>query len=597
MSRTLLNLVVVSLTMICLNGPLIHAKSTWVRASTDEVIVISDAPQKAVTEYVVKYSAFRQAFINLLTPTGRRPPPMVLLLFANQAELKSHLADSKDNLIAFSTEIDRTALTALANSGDPEGDLATAFEFDTICSLQRVGYFLPLWMTQGTGEVMSTLRIKNGQCIIDANRSQSDSVWRDLRVLPWKHFFEFYQSAPEYKGPKAEGMYQAQAWATMTAILFKEKTPREQFARLAGKFPTEEGIQAVSEMLGVPEDKFTETVQRQLIHNTVVAIPYDEKTILADIKIRPAEQCEVMAYRGEVLIASGRIAEGNQLIDEARILSPNAVESNEARARRSLREKDQSAAARYYRLAIEAGSANVNALLTSAAEYLDVTADFPNPVMDGPKDTVTALAQIHRAMELDPGNARARRLMGRAYFIAEKPSEEGLAELSEALTDDATGLQLRYYRGLLYNRIGRKTDALADFDQIVRNPTTPGFLLTQVKGSRMPLLFEADQKTLDQMLADQKFDQARALMDQRIIETEKTPAEGAYRKMRAWVDETELWTQAVSLYNAKDMTGALNAARKFTLDFPNSIRIKEAKRMVAGVELILKKRSDREKTP
>ncbi len=215
-----------------------YAKTKWLRATTGDVVIISDASPKVVTEYAVRYSAFRSAFIQLLSPAGHVPPPVIILLFRNKAGLIDHLAKANErtsNPISFSTEVDNEALLALGDSGDREIGLSLAFEFDTIWSLRRVGYFLPLWMTQGTGEVMASLQVRKSDCLINGELDRISSIWQSKKPLPWKRFFDIYQESKEYTGKEANGVYQSQAWALMYAVLLQEEKPRERFEALAKK--------------------------------------------------------------------------------------------------------------------------------------------------------------------------------------------------------------------------------------------------------------------------------------------------------------------------------------------------------------------------
>jgi tetratricopeptide (TPR) repeat protein len=566
-------------------GTSAFAAQQWIQASTGDVTVISDASPKVVTEYAVKYSAFRQAFIKLFSPAGRRPPPLILIVFESYSELEKHLAKPHGNTTTFRTEVDNAALLAIADSGDLEGALAMAFEFDTVWSLHRIGYFLPLWMTQGTGEVMATLRIKKGECVIDGNRSQSAALWDHGNVLPWPRFFEISQRSPEYQAKDTDGMYQAQAWALMNLVLFQECTPHERFEKLANKIQDNRGDQqALEEVLDLPSNEFIKAARRQERQDSSITIPFDETSIRNRLKIGPADDQVTKILRGEIMVANGRTYEGNILIDQAVAQSKQSPAANEAMGRRALRERDQTAAARYYRLAIESGSIDTNAWLVSAAEYLDQR-DLGN---GGRQNAATALAEIHRAIELEPGDIRARKLLGRAYFAVGEASEAGLAELSQAVTNDEDGLEMRYYRGRLYHLLGRETEAKADFDEVLRDPATTPNLRIKVKAFNMQLQLNEDQKEFDRLMGDGNFDQARTLADHGREQASGTQEQPFYELMLKWVDERQLWAKAVALYNEKDWGGALAKARKFIEVYPRSQTSRDAERMVAEVEKLMK---------
>lgn len=566
-----------------------YAKQKWLRATTDDVVIISDASPKVVTEYAVRYSAFRHVFIQLLTPAGRSPPPVVLLLFRNKSELIDHLAksdDAKGSPLAFSTEVDNAALLALADSGDRETGLSLAFEFDTIWSLRRVGHFLPLWMTQGTGQVMASLQIRKNDCLINGDLDRVSGIWREHRALPWQRFFDIYQESPEYKGKEATGIYQAQAWALMNLILLQEGNTRERFGTLAKMIQNRQGEQqSVENILGIPPTKFETAIGKQLRGNHSITIPFDGKAILARLKIESADEAEVNVRRADLLIANGRENEGVALTEQAAILAPQSIYVNEALARRELRRNDTAAAARYYRVALAAGSANTNALLISATDRLEQTMSYGGDTAGGGgKSTILALEEIHRALQLDPGDLNAWRLLGRAYFVAEQASEVGVVELSRVLTDEVNAVHVRYYRGLLYFRLGKKSEAIADLDHVIANSRSTQGLRTSAASFKMQIQFADDNARVDQLLREENYAAARLLVDRGLELATGTPSVKRYQHLRSWVDENECSTKIVACYDQKDWAGVVEAAKAFLEEFPRSAFRNEARKLAASAE-------------
>ena len=576
------------------------SRQKWFRASTDEVYVLSDSSPKAVAEYAVKYSAFRQAFTKILAPEGHPPPPVVLILFRSEKELKEHLGKSEKeaNTVAANIEVDNTAVLALSDTGNRDDALSMAFEFDTIWSLRRVGYFLPLWMTQGTGEVMASLRIEKGACVIGGDLERAESRLNRGSLLSWQRFFDIYEESPEYFGKDATGIYQAQAWALMNLILFQEGKPRERFLELTKKiYDRQNELKAVEALVGVPAEKLERAVWRQTGGAHEVRIPFDEKAIMARVKVEPADPAEVMVRESDMLVAYGRAPEGDALLDEAVALAPQAGYVNEALARREMRRQDQTAAARYYRQAMAAGSTNTNAWIISAAERLTQAQAYGSDVAGGGgNNTLTALDEIHRALQLDPGDRNAWRLLGRIYFVLAKPDEAGVAELSRAVTDDENGLQVRYYRGLLQYRLGHTAEAMVDLKYVGEHPRTSRTLRLSASNFRAQLQFRADQQLVEQLVHEGKHDEARTVVDRGSEQAAGTPTVKTYGQLRAWLEENASWARTVGLYNQKDWTGALAAVKQFSADYPRSSLLKEARKLVAAAEEKLQQANRGKKT-
>lgn len=580
---------VVSIFMLLGLGPINAAtKQKWIKASTDEVHIISDASPKAVTEYAVKYSAFRQAFGKILAPEGSAPPPVVLILFRSDRELKDHLEKSKkfEKTVAVNTEVDNTAVLALSDVGNRDDALSLAFEFDTIWSLRRTGYLLPLWITQGTGEVMASLEIQKGEVVIGADLDRVLRSWNQGEKLPWKRFFDVYEGSSEYSGSEANGIYQAQAWALMNLILFQEDKPRERFLALVKKIhERKDEMQAVESLVGMPAGKWEWAAGRQMGGNHTVKIPFDEKAILAGIKIEPADEAEVMVRRSDLMVTYGRVSEGEALLDQAVALAPQAIFVSEALARRELRRQDQTAAARYYRLAIEAGSTNTNAWLISAAERLAQVQSYGGDLAGGGnRGTQKALDEVHRALQLDSGDMNAWRLLGRVYFVLENADPAGLAYLSRAVTDDANGLQVRYFRGLLHSRLDQIDEAMRDLDYLVAHPRTAPTLRRSAANFKAQLQFGLDKQQVELLVKEGKYDEARVAAAKGRDQAAGTSMVKAYGELLDWLEENFCWARIVKLFNGGEWGESISALKKFSEDYPRSTLSKEARKLAALAE-------------
>ena len=406
-------------------------------------------------------------------------------------------------------------------------------------------------------------------------------------------FFDIYEESPEYAGKEATGMYQSQAWALMNFILMQENKPRERFMGLKEKIYDRQGeMQAVASLVGVPMEKWERAIHRQMGGGHEIRIPFDEKAILARLKIEPADAAEVMVRESDLLVSYGREAEGDALLDQAVALSPQAIYVNEALARRAMRHQDQTAAARFYRQAMAAGSTNTNAWIISAAERLVQVQAYGSDVAGGGSNsTLTALEEVHRALQLDPGDRNAWRLLGRVYFVLAKADEAGLAELSRAVTDQENGLHVRYYRGLLQFRLGHMAEAVADLEYVETHPRTSPAVRQSALNFRAKLQFQTDKGQVERWVGEEKYDEARAAVARGSEQATGTSMGKAYQGLRAWVEENASWVKTVELYNQQDWAGALAAVKQFSEDYPHSTLTKEAQKIAATAEEQMQRRN------
>jgi hypothetical protein len=412
-----------------------------------------------VTEFTVQYGAFRHTLVHFFKPAGAQPPPSVVVLFRKHAELLRWAAqEGNDKLISASTEPDHTAVLAVALAGYRSDALATAFESDTEDTLPHLGYFLPLWMRQGTAEVFASVYLDRGQCFLGEPQarltSPLDSDW-----LPWDRFFDVGLSSPEYKGTIKSGVYQAQAWLLMHEVL------------LTGE----------------------------------------------------------------------------------------------------LRRNNHAAAVGYYRAAIQSGSADPDAFAVSAADRMDQSSsggiDYPG---DCGTEGAAVLAETRQAVALDRGEIYYWQLLGRAFFVAPAVSPDEVTELSQAISDDPGGLEVRYYRGLLYSRLGRIDDCRADVQYVLQNKATSSYRRHWAQSYLAHLDFDRDRLTVNSLAKERRFSEAQDLLNQRLKEGVDGTVRANYESLQRYVDEFEDWHKADDLRQNRQWSELLEATTSFLDKYPLS---------------------------
>lgn len=314
-------------------------------------------------------------------------------------------------------------------------------------------------------------------------------------------------------------------------------------------------------------------------------ITFDEKAILARLKIEQAEEAEVDVRLSDLLVANGRETEGDVLLEQAVVLSPQSILVNEALARREVRRNNSTGAARFYRLALGAGSTNTNALIVSATARLEQSMSFGADIEGGGgASTILALEEIHRALQIDPGDLNAWRLLGRAYFVAEKASEAGVTELSQAITDDTNGIYVRYYRGLLLFRLGKTAAALSDLDFVIAGLRTPPPLRTYAINYKLQRQFAEDQAKVEQLVREESYEEARPLIDRGVILATGTSSAKNYQRLHSWVDENEHSAKIVKSYNQNDWAAVVTRVKVFLEEFPRSAFCDEARQLATSAE-------------
>ncbi len=553
------------------------AAETWLCVEGSNVVAVTDASQKDAVEFVVKYSAFRRVFDELLTPAGQRAPPTQLVLFRRRSSLRKYCSGAEPagmKWICLSTQVDGNALLAMSLEGSRERVFAMAFEFETTWALSRVGYFLPLWMAQGTGKVLATMQVEKGRCIVGEDIGGFAGELRNERWLPWAEFSRVNTESLEYLHDLEDAPYHAQAWGLMHWVLLSAPTGfRDRFEALAGKV---RGLVDASEVVGtvmhVAPEAIMDNVRRHLGRDATLALPFDETAVRAGIKISPAREPIVRALRAELLRAVGKTAEADVELDRVQELASDSPTVKEALARRELRRDELERAVRLYREAIASGSTNPWAYLVSARQRLNDVTGGMDRAGEGGRPADQAIGELRRALELDPGNADAYWLLGRAFFLAEHVTPDEIEELTLGLASPERGVAIRCYRALLLRRLGRVDECLAELRRVADDPQATEKQRENAREQCESIRFDAVRKEVEQLVEAKRIAAALQQIDEMLHANPAPMRLDVYRAMRALVEEQGALIELFDLLNAKRWAEFRPAAEDFLQKYPRSPR-------------------------
>lgn len=554
------------------------SSGAWLKVEAPDFVAYSDAPAGDVTEFAVRYSAFQHAFRSWFDSPGHRAPPSALVLFRRESVFAAHVPPPrsiKTRLVNYSVEVDGSSLLALALSGDYENAVARTFEFETVWALRRMGYSVPMWLSQGAGEVLATIEMRKGRLLVgkeSTDHAEQFLVKRDL--LPWSRFFDVGENSPEYAGQGATGAFHSQAWALMHWILLKDDHSRERFLDLVTRLKTTPALPAVEGLMGVPADQFRSEIEKHLRHYTKGrAWPFDEAQIKAGLKISPANEGDVLAQTANLLAAAGRLDESNRELERAVQLAPDHAEVKEALARRAVRENRLADASQLYREAIQAGTKNYSTYLNSAAARLDAAmkehVDQPG---SGGAEIDTAVSEIRQAIALSHGNGEAYRMLGRAFWVKTQVLSEYVDELSPGVGNGDAGQRVRYYRALLNSRLGQSEAAVRDLQQILADSEVAEPERRRARERLDDENFRLTAKTIESLAGQKNFAEAQHVLAMAEQQTTSPTTLTRYQGLHAWLDEEVAWGELVTKADEKKWHELGEAAQIFLERFPQSTR-------------------------
>ena len=556
-------------------GPM-PAAEQWLRLESEDVTMLTDASPKDALGFAVGYSAFRHVFNTLLAPVGHKPPPTQLILFRKHSALAKYCGNernSRTELLTLTTEIDGRALVAFSLEDGRTEALQRAFEFETIWGLRRVGLMLPLWMSQGAGEVLSTLRIEKGKCVIGLRRDNFDDV---LVIRPWQPWPEFSVVTPASAGYYAKGpacSFHAQAWGVMHWVLLaKPDAARERFAALARQ--THEmgrADDALSAVFAIAPLEVKDAIRRHVRGGGRTEIPFDAEIERTRLVVTKARMAEVHVRLNDLLRAVGRASDADVELERAREVATDDPLVKEASARRAVLANKTDEAIALYREAIAAGSTNPWAFLISAIGWLDwASVGGEGSEGQGGEGADKAIREIRRALLLDPGNDEAYPALGRAFFMAERFTAENLEELTPGLTAPATGPSVRYFRAMLERRLGKTADCLADLQRVAEHPESRPPLISSAREQIDVTHFLTTQREVNSLVQQKKYREALRCIDEVTRPDLSRSAGDRFTALRAWVDETAKQADLAPVGDAGKSNDFRRSAEGFLKEHPNS---------------------------
>lgn len=518
------------------------AEVEWSRFEADGVVVLSDGSRKDATEFLLGYLAYRKAFTELLLPEGRQPGPVCILLFRRRAALEECVGGPNDRLLALTAEVDGEVYVAMSVDGDRREALTLIYETDTLFGLRRLGHFLPLWVEHGMATVFSSLRVTKTGCVVGKPAGDHPALLRGEHWLPWGLVGQMSTETSEYRVPAVFQLFIAQSWGAMRAVLLsRPEATRAQFASLVASTRRNDAPDEVlARVLGIERGAVPAQLKKVARQSTTLTVPFDAAAARARIETTTATEAEVCVRRASMIQTQQAPDRAMLLLIRARELAPRDPMVIEAWARQARVQNDGNRAAQLYREAVEAGSKNPKALLFSARQRLDDTSSLGRETAGGggvPAEQ--ALAEIRRAVTINPGDGEAYQLLGRALYAVANPTEAELRELDPGLASPQHGTSVGYYRAMVQQRLGQHEEAAASIREVIGRKQVPVLTREGLLKNFLNLRAHWVSQQVDKLLKASDYPRARALVG-RLLDPEQWPtAAESHQQIQDWIDLKE----------------------------------------------------------
>ena len=451
----------------------------WIRASSDDFEVYSDAGADSARSTLEYFQRLRAFFLSHTSLTTGSPVPVRIIEFRSQEEFSTYRARPNAAAHYIATE-SRNYIVMPALSA---GQLSVAAHEYVHFLIHASGLPLPAWLNEGLSDVFSNVVINDRASSVGGDLSGRSRMLQNRHWLSLQELVAVNADSPLRSDRNREGLFYAQSWALAHMLLlspgYSSRFP-ELLTAIAAGTPTPNAFAKVYA-------KSVETMERELHAYAAdrrfapVSLP-GVSVPPAAIKISALASIDARSMLADLVSATGELDRASALYRELARESPESADFPAALGSLALRSGDRSTARREWQRAVELGIADP--VLCYRYAVLAQEADLP----DG-----QVRPALERAIHLQPD------------------------------FDDA-----RYLLGLLEKRAGRYDDGLADLRAIRNVPPKRAYAYWTAVAD---MLLELDRREEARTAALQAREHAA------------TPSERALASQLAYMAETDLAVQ------------------------------------------------------
>lgn len=498
----------------------------WIKLESDNFVILSDAKPKDVESFALEYAGYRAVADYYFGRKGVYIPRTVLVLFKSKKEMLGVVSTERNSkLFSFTAGVDGRAITAMQLTRDTKESKRQMTEFETVWLLPRFGWFVPTWISQGSGVALSTTILSKNQQVVSGYAHPSWELFRRRSLIPWDRFFEIHRSSPEYIGDDAIGLYQAQAGGLMSWLLAGRSTGKNIFAEVAQDIRHTPPMEVIQRVTGHDQKELTKAVKKHMLGKSPLeGFAFDPVAVSAGFKTGSLEEAERLVILSDLAAAAGNDQLATNYYFQADRLAPRLPVVIESGARLALKEKNMAEATRMYERAIEAGSQNARAYTFMARSRLnDMTAGRDREGNGLPVVLEKVESDVKAALGFEPGLGEAYALLGRIAYLEPVPNKSRVFELTDRVGPDEWGMRIQFYRALVHKRLEEYDSARLDFEAVINHlEASP----RDVRNAKTQLAGMMDNRLIDavnRLMADRNYEEAKLFLSDE-LKTSETPA-------------------------------------------------------------------------
>ncbi len=552
----------------------------WRRARTKHFTIFSNDHPHDIERVALEFERFH-AFLLTMERLEDVGAPTTVFLFRDEDTFAPYKKDENGRVLNFigifvDTEYAPYIAMTLTASERPFG---TVYHEYTHYHTSRKAVPLPLWLSEGIAEYMSTFRSSGEQVEVGFAVEPHVQLLRGKPLMALGELFAIRPDSTAYNEGERQGIFYAQSWALFHYLRHERDDLYEKLPDLVSTLNAGNSVmQAFDIVYGIDYRSVQAGLEQYVRGGNFAYLRYGlEIEVDRDFEIEDIARSELLAALGiyladtapwEAESAEAHLRESLQL-DAQRPLVHAALAQTLARQERHVE------ARRHFARAIELApqDSRTHARYGNhlVQRYLEEN-KIPREPRALPPELVEARQVLMRALELDSRNGEALVSLGKTYLYDPENTAIGLQTLNVGSSLLPGRMDIPYYQVLLLLRMGQRETADQLAQAILERAREPELhalvrqaLESEDTGSIADRYNEAvylfNQRdyaravaTLEKLLPDVEDRGQRRRMQELLAEAREAQAEQA--KIDRHNAHVARYNAAVEKANAGDLSGA-----------------------------------------
>ncbi len=450
-----------------------HVDDPWIRLQSAHCQLMTNGDKSQAVESLRRLERFRHVLSQIL-PTSKTSSltPTYVVAFRNRSSYSPFLPlyNGKPQKLAgyFQRGPYKNYITFDLSTSSRDYDEVIFHELvhDLV---QRHIPACPLWLDEGLAEFLSTCTISNGRAQMGRVQPRHRYALSKGLLLPMEHIFATDRDSSLYTDPEQRAVFYAQSLALVHYLMVRKgSSGSQQLARLIHLLADGEGH--VEALRKTQIDSLNQELVAYVSRGAFGTISLDLQTIELEktFDVLSLEPAEVDYLLGDLLLHIQRSEESERFLRQAIDKNPTLTNAYESLGFLHLLREDRQTAQRYFKLAIDLGSASHVAYYhyarTLTREYFlkDAADSIPDDI------ALSAVTALRTSLTLRPDFGDAARMLGHIFLERNENIAEGITHLERSFSLGPKKPRLVFVLGQLQAKSGDHSEAIENLSWVIR---------------------------------------------------------------------------------------------------------------------------------